>query len=172
MTDTDSALRFKERPDHGYGHNAELWSEILPGLWQGGTADDDVTGEIRERPAIDADDFQFVTTLYAYALPVDWFVKEIRYGVYDSDMKDFDPEDMYEIVRMTHRAWKRGEQTLIRCQAGWNRSGLITALVLIREGMDAQAAIDLIREKRSRHALCNLHFENWLLNLDPAAVRA
>lgn len=154
----------------------ELWSEILDGLWQGGTADDDTTVYFRNsggvaRPGIDKDDFDFVTTLYAHAMPVDWFVKEIRFGVYDSDMSDFDPAETFEIVRMTHTAWKRGDKTLIRCQAGLNRSGFITALVLIRDGWDAQAAIDLIRRERSGYALFNEHFVAWLLRMDPATVR-
>jgi protein-tyrosine phosphatase len=106
--------------------------------------------------------------MYAYANPVDWFVREIRYGVWDSNMKDFDAEELFDIVRVAHSDWKRGKKVLIRCQAGWNRSGLITALVLIREGMEAQKAINLIREKRSPHALCNSTFATWLLAQDPS----
>jgi len=29
-------------PKGGYGNNQDLWSEILPGLWMGGTGDDSV----------------------------------------------------------------------------------------------------------------------------------
>jgi hypothetical protein len=36
------------------------------------------------------------------------------------------------------------------------------ALVLIREGYTAEDAINLIREKRSKHALFNGRFEKWL----------
>jgi protein-tyrosine phosphatase len=43
-----------------------------------------------------------------------------------------------------------------------NRSGLIMALVLIREGYTADEAINLIRAKRSKHALFNGRFEKWL----------
>jgi protein-tyrosine phosphatase len=64
---------------------------------------------------------------------------------------------------MAHADWKDGKRVLIRCQAGWNRSGLLMALVLIRDGHTASEAIDLIREKRSRHALSNFTFANWLL---------
>lgn len=180
MTDIDTTTTAfdrlnRERPVYDFATPQELWSEIQPGLWQGGTDDADTVERPRGRNKtadITAKDFQFVTTLYAYARPVDWFVKEIRFGVYDSDMTDFDEEEMFEIVTMTHSAWKRGEKTLVRCQMGWNRSGLITALVLIRDGMSAEAAIELIRELRSPHALCNLTFVRWLLALDPARVRA
>ena len=113
-------------------------------------------------------DFDTVITTYAYANPVDWFVREIRYGVWDSNMKDFDVEELFDIVRVAHSDWKKGKKVLIRCQAGWNRSGLVMALVLIREGMEAQKAINLIRAKRSPHALCNSTFATWLLAQDPS----
>ena len=77
-------------------------------------------------------------------------------------MKDFDPNELKPIVRMAHEDWKRGQRVLIRCQAGMNRSGLIMALVLIREGYTADEAINLIRTKRSKHALFNSRFEMWI----------
>jgi protein tyrosine phosphatase len=148
----------------------ELWSEVLPKLWQGGTDDDDVFNQLY-KPAISKKDFDLVITAYASANPVDWFVKEIRFGFYDSDMKDFDPNDLKEIVRMAHAEWKRGQRVLIRCQAGMNRSGLIMALILIREGHTPQEAIDLIRAKRSKHALFNGRFEKWLKEVNVLAWR-
>jgi hypothetical protein len=151
----------------------ELWSEVVPDLWQGGTHDDDVVwlGERQAQHSITLKDFDFVTTMYADANPVHWFVQEIRYGIYDSNMKDFDIEELMEVVNMTHRAWKKGKRVLIRCQAGWNRSGLVTALVLIKDGMEAKDAIALLREKRSPYALCNSTFEAWLLENGAEVVK-
>lgn len=149
-----------------------LWSEVMPGLWQGGTHDTDVTlygGGIHSR-GITIDDFDFVTTMYASAKPVDWFVQEIRFGIYDSDMKDFDVQELLDVVGMTYRAWKRGKRVLVRCQAGWNRSGLVTALVLMRDGFSAQEAISLLRERRSPFALCNATFERWLIMEAPRVL--
>jgi len=148
----------------------ELWSEVLPGLWQGGTDDDDVFDQLA-KPMITKKDFDLVITAYASANPVDWFVKELRFGFYDSDMQDFDPNELKPIVRMAHEDWKRGQRVLIRCQAGMNRSGLIMALVLIREGYTADEAINLIRTKRSKHALFNGRFENWLKEASVEAWR-
>ena len=80
-------------------------------------------------------------------------------------MSDFNAtEDLYELVQTAHRDWKAGKRVLIRCQAGWNRSGLVMALTLIKDGYDPQAAINLIREKRVPEALSNRTFERWLLN--------
>jgi protein-tyrosine phosphatase len=148
----------------------ELWSEVLPGLWQGGTDDDDVYDQL-QKPMITKKEFDLVVTAYSLANPVDWFVKELRFGFYDSDMRDFEPNDLQPIVRMAHAEWKRGQRVLIRCQAGMNRSGLIMALVLIREGYTAEDAINLIRAKRSKHALFNGRFEKWLKEASVEAWR-
>ena len=44
-----------------------------------------------------------------------------------------------------------------------DRSGLLTALVLMLAGMDAAEAIRLIRSRRSEVALFNDDFVDWLL---------
>lgn len=52
--------------------------------------------------------------------------------------------------------------TLVHCQAGLNRSGLITATALARRGMKAKDAIDYVREARSPACLCNQSFVEYL----------
>lgn len=156
------------RPDFGTWDDwarEPLWSEVVAGLWQGGTDDNDTHVQLH-KPMITKKDFDTVITMYAYANPVDWFVKEMRYGVWDSNMKDFAVDELFEIVRFAHTEWKKGKKVLIRCQAGWNRSGLITALVLLREGWSAEEAIKTIRDNRSKYALKNQVFANWLMKED------
>lgn len=143
-----------------------LWTEILPGLWQGGTDDYDVIGtpyrQVENR--VTRFDFDSVYTLYARANAANWNVKEVRFGFADGDMTDFDPEaDLYFAVREAHADWVAGKRVLIRCQAGLNRSGLVTALVLIRAGYTPEQAVDLIRDKRGDYALCNELFVSWLV---------
>jgi len=65
---------------------------------------------------------------------------------------------------------RKDAPTLVHCQAGLNRSGLVAALALILDGMDAQAAIALLREKRSPAVLCNAGFERWLLGYEAVAA--
>lgn len=144
----------------------ELWSEIKPGLWVGGTHDIDTVGHkrrsryswtggfnIEEDAEIGPDEFDAVVTLYAWARPVDWLVQEFRWGIYDSSSDILDPNEVLDVVKWAHKRWKDGKKTLIRCQAGISRSPLFTALVLIRDGMEIQEAIDLIRHNRSGHCL-------------------
>lgn len=53
------------------------------------------------------------------------------------------------------------------CQAGLNRSALLTARVLmLDDGLTSVEAITLIREQRSPACLCNKAFEDYLLDLD------
>jgi hypothetical protein len=113
-----------------------------------------------------AEHFDTVVTMYAFARPVDWFVKELRFGVYDSDMKDFQTDELHDIVVAAHRDWKKGKRVLVRCQAGINRSGLVMALMLIRDGYSAEDAITLMRNRRGQAVLTNTHFETWLKQLD------
>mgnify|MGYP001561544085 FL=1 len=60
---------------------------------------------------------------------------------------------------------KRGP-TLVHCQAGLNRSGLVAANALRLRGMPASEAIALLRRQRSPAVLCNSAFEEWLLRRD------
>jgi len=60
----------------------------------------------------------------------------------------------------------RSGHTLVHCQAGLNRSGLVAALALIKMGRSAKDAIALLRERRSPVVLCNPSFERWLLAQD------
>ena len=137
--------------------------QILPRLFQGGTEDDHVIGE-----AIPADHyrgerrFDLVVTLYADAQPAPWGVEEIRFGFPDGGLTESTIERVLRIALTTHERWSSGERVLIRCQAGVNRSGLVTALVLMLHGMAADEAIVLLRERRSQMVLNNSHFERFL----------
>ena len=150
---------------NGYQYGQPLWSEILPGLWQGGTHDTDT---IHERGVSmfqpTQEDFDTVISLAALSNGVGWGVKEHRFAFLDSDMNDFDVTELKELVEIAHRDWKAGKRVLIRCQAGWNRSGLLMALTLIKDGFEPQEAIDLIRERRVPEALSNQVFAKWLVH--------
>ena len=144
----------------------DLYSEILPGLWQGGTHDFDTLEFPKEYPIWKSQrEFDSVATLYAVAHPVGWGVAERRYGFPDSALSEKDTPEIHDIAEWAHREWKAGKKVLIRCQAGWNRSGLVTALVLLKHGHKPEEAINLTRARRSPHALCNADFVRYLENL-------
>jgi hypothetical protein len=135
-------------PKGGYGHNNDLWSEILPGLWMGGTSDQATLGHSDAKLEITPFHFDTVATLYASAVPVDWYVKELRLGFYDHDQVDIDQHDLDQLVASLYSDWQAGKRVLIRCQAGW----------------------DLIRRMRSPNALCNSTFEQYLKEQESSSV--
>jgi len=161
-----------EAPDYtDFIAGLDLWSEVLPNLWQGGTSDSDVLGDhiaFGGREAfITLRNFDTVVTMYQYANPVDWLVKEYRYCIYDSDANHFDKAELFATAKFAHDEWKAGKRVLIRCQAGLNRSGLVMALVLMRGGYTADEAIAQVRATRSPDALFNRQFVDFLRSINP-----
>jgi protein-tyrosine phosphatase len=142
----------------------ELFSMIAPNLFQGGTDDEDVIhlAKTNNRPRTDLP-FDAIVTMYAWARPADWNVQEFRYGVPDASISDIDLQRLKQAVDFGYDRWKQGDRVLIRCQAGLNRSGLVTALILIKDGLSPERAIALIREGRGEDALFNNNFHTWLM---------
>ena len=141
-----------------------LYSMIAPNLFQGGTDDLDVIHlpQTNNRPRTDLP-FDAIVTMYAWARPADWNVQEFRYGVPDASISDINLDRLREAVDFAYDHWKAGDRVLIRCQAGLNRSGLVMALVLIKDGNTPERAIEMIRETRGADALFNSNFTQWLL---------
>jgi hypothetical protein len=149
----------------------QLFSMIAPNLFQGGTDDLDVihlpVTNNRKRTDLP---FDAIVTMYAWARPADWNVQEFRYGVPDASIKDIDLQRLRQAVDFGYDRWKQGDRVLIRCQAGLNRSGLVLALILIKDGSTPEQAINLIRESRGEDALFNTNFCTWLLTEGEAFI--
>jgi len=137
---------------------------VAPNLFQGGTDDLDVIhlAQTNNRPRTDLP-FDAIVTMYAWARPADWQIQEFRYGVPDASIKDIDLDRLRQAVDFGYDRWKQGDRVLVRCQAGLNRSGLVLALILIKDGLTPQDAIARIRDNRGEDALFNRDFHNWLL---------
>lgn len=145
--------------------------EILPGLFMGGTHDDATVADPMPLAGLGRRrEFDAVVTLYAWAQPVGWEVEELRYGFGDGALHGADLARVLRAATWAHDRWQAGDRVLVRCQAGLNRSGLVTALVLVMAGWDPAEAIRHIRSRRSPHALFNSHFVRWLVTEAAAAV--
>ena len=139
-------------------------TEILPGLWQGGTEDDEVLGYPTPRGHYSRNcAFDFIVTLDADAMPAPWGVEEVRFGFPDSCLTPLVELKAVSLARSAYQHWLAGERVLIRCQAGVNRSGLVMALVLMHYGYSAADALTLQRSRRGNAVLSNGNFEAWLL---------
>jgi protein tyrosine/serine phosphatase len=178
-TSTLAAPRGGPAPDWGINYGIDsLWSEIIPGiLFMGGTSDNDWIDQPRQslqdangktmsigEAQVTKDDIDAVVTLFEYAHPVGHKVRELRVGIHDSENGAFDEEELHEMVDWALTHVRAGHRVLVRCQAGLNRSGLITGLILIALGMKPGEAITAIRNKRSQRALFNMDFVGYLLD--------
>jgi protein-tyrosine phosphatase len=131
-----------------------LISHIIGNLWTGGC-----NHGVRL-----PDEFRYVISLYPWE-KYDIGPNTVRYefALYD-DHDVPDPDELDRIATLALRFIERG-RTLVHCQAGLNRSGLIAGLALVLSGMKPTDAIDLLRRKRSPTVLCNRVFADWLLSL-------
>jgi hypothetical protein len=140
-----------------------LYSEVAPNLFMGGTDDNATIDQAQKlRHFEGSNEFDCVVTLYAWAAPANWGVEERRFGFPDANIIEEYIPTIVELAQWAHTKWAAGKKVNIRCQAGLNRSGLVTALTLMISGMSAENAIKTLREKRSDYALCNGEYERWL----------
>ena len=135
----------------GVAFDVPYMSEIVPGLWQGGCA----TGLVMPHFV------QHHISLYPweeYVVEHD-LESQLQVEMYDSVAQGMDQVEV--IAQWVDNCRQRGV-VLVNCQAGLNRSSLVVARALMLEGMTADAAIGLLRARRSPACLCNPAFEAWL----------
>ena len=143
--------------------NETLYSEILPNLFISGTLDEDVVQKGKSTYSLaQPAPFDSVVCLYGHANPIGYYVREQRFGIADAELDESSKPEIRQLADWLHSEWKMGKRVAGKCQAGWNRSGLVVALVLLREGYSADEAIRLIRERRSPNALCNPYFVEFI----------
>lgn len=128
-------------------------SHIVENLWMGGCEN----GLVLPR------EIKHVVSLYP------WERYEIRHEVgselyvkaYDAEVEDLKPQ-LRRLVEWIKTCMKDGP-TLVHCQAGLNRSGLLAAYTLTDMGIEGRVAIKMLRDKRSPAVLCNKSFERFIL---------
>ena len=80
--------------------------------------------------------------------------------IHDAQMPDMDR--LHAVAKLGAELVRRGDRVLSHCGLGLNRSALLAALILMYLGMDANTAVERIRERRPG-ALFNQVFADYLL---------
>jgi hypothetical protein len=141
--------------------------EIISGLWQGGCRDaGGITGEWDAVVCLVHDGM----CAWCPTAPPH---EHCYLPMGDGPASDLPPRRQLEAAAdfAAYHA-KRGDRTLVHCEAGLNRSGLIVALALVRGWqMEPTAAIDLCRLRRGSYVLCNREFAGWLLDYPALSER-
>jgi protein-tyrosine phosphatase len=79
--------------------------------------------------------------------------------------------DVCELAEMASAAVRDGQKVLVRCHSGFNRSGLVVVEALGHLGYGVNDAIFLVRYRRSKWALNNGLFVDYLtIGLDVARL--
>jgi protein-tyrosine phosphatase len=140
------------------------WDEIVPLLHQGGH-DFNPGGTFSDaQDVVVTNEFDLVISLYDRGK---WYgpgnhVTHLVHQVPDGHLTDDELDALRGLASLAVESIVDGHPTLIRCQAGYNRSGLVVGLALLQLGHTAEDAVALIRHKRSRYALCNGLFVDYL----------
>lgn len=135
-------------------YDVPVISRIWDGLWVGGIDDGLVL------PAYITD----VVSLHDYSSYT--INHDLRSHLY-LKMEDSPDQKLDFLESLAEWIWDRyvhGDQLLVHCHMGLNRSNVAVAAALMVSGWRAEAAVQELRDKRSPASLCNSHFEKYLLD--------
>ncbi|MFB7460288.1 MULTISPECIES: dual specificity protein phosphatase family protein [unclassified Streptomyces] len=144
------------------------WSEVVPGLWMGGHEFRTHSGRLEL--AVVRDEFDLVQTLLR--LPGHGPDPGVEHHVWPIPDGPLDGTQLAGVIRLARAACDALDQdrrVLVRCYSGYNRSGLVVAHALVRQGRSSDEAIRLIRARRSPWALHNELFVDYLRTGLPTA---
>lgn len=145
----------------GVPYASTKWDEIVPGLFQGGHDYRNEFGRVRD--VVVGDEFDLVISLYRRdGCGPGPNVVHHQCIVPDGMLLLEERNKIAKTAGIAAEAVEQGKRVLVRCQAGYNRSGLVVAMALMRMGWPANGAIEQIRTKRSEYALFNYHFLEYL----------
>jgi protein-tyrosine phosphatase len=122
----------------------------------------DEHGQLRD--AIVDDEFDVVISLYTQ--PGHGPRKGIRHIVYkipDGPLTPKQIDKIHQLAVWTGDRLRMGRKVLIRCHAGYNRSGLLAAQTLVETSHTPYQAIELVRRARTKWALNNELFVDYLV---------
>jgi hypothetical protein len=137
------------------------WDEIIPLLWMGGHYYLDAAG-VRVPVVVDRE-FDLVISLYARdGHGPGPGVEHMRGQIPDEPLTAEQIELVCDAAELAARSVIDGRRVFVRCHSGFNQSGLVVAQTLINLGHTADEAVLLIRHRRSKWALNNSLFVQYL----------
>lgn len=142
----------------------DKWNPVAYGIHIGGI--DYATG-MSLRTAVVRDEFDLVVSCFRRpGAGPDQSVPHYECPIPDGVLDIEGEHHVLDAALLVLDAAGHGKRTLVRCQAGYNRSALIVATTLMMMEMTAQQAIDLVRICRSPYALFNESFVDLLHHWD------
>jgi hypothetical protein len=154
-------VRTKWPKDEGVPDPRSPWDEIIPLLFMGGHYYKDRHG-IRTAVVV-GNEFDLVISLYARdGYGPSSGVEHRRAEIPDKPLTEPQLGMVCDMAELAADSIRDGLRVLVRCHSGYNRSGLVIGQALIIMGYTAADAIALIRDRRSKQALNNALFVDYL----------
>ena len=150
----------------------EPWSQILTNLWIGGhDYNVGVNGFQDIQDAYPRDHFDLVVSMYYRSIAYEpTSGQHVKILFPDSQLSDENRDLAVSASFSIASAVREGQNVLVRCQAGLNRSSLVAGIALVDLGFDGADVVQMIRARRSPWALCNDSYAEFLAS--GAAKRA
>lgn len=149
------------------------WDEIIPGLSMGGHDYQPLGMGTPLEDVVVADEFDVVVSLFRRGIRDYGPADGVEHRIAPFLDGQLDARDVAAVralgVAVAHDVMAE-RRVLVRCRAGYNRSGLVVAFALLHIGYSAEEAITLIRAKRSPWALGNSHFQDYIIGADPLVI--
>jgi hypothetical protein len=149
------------RQDRSIPPARDPWNQVDEFLWIGGHEWVDEDGRLRD--AVVDDEFDVVISLYHQ--PGHGPRKGVRHIVFEIPDGPLTPKQidkLHQLAVWTGDRLRMRRKVLVRCHAGYNRSGLLAAQTLIELHHTPQQAIELVRRARTAWALNNELFVDYL----------
>ena len=149
-------VKYRGEPDPD-----SAWDEIVPCLFMGGHIRKGPAGE--RVPVVVGAEFDVVISLYRKdghgpAGAVEHHCREMP----DGPLTAAQLAAVCELAETATAAVRAGRTVLVRCHSGYNRSGLVIVQTLVHLGYRVDDAIFLVRYRRSKWALNNRLFVEYL----------
>lgn len=144
------------------------WNEIIPNLFQGGQIALNGTHPKTDNVVLVRDEFDAVFSFYwrdEDGNGPDEDIAHVHHFIPDGELSLQDLVTVKLLAIRVAECIKARNRVLVRCQAGYNRSGLVVAFALMELGYQNWEAIALIRAMRSPHALHNEHFVRYIMEV-------
>jgi hypothetical protein len=154
----------------GDPYSCTPWDEIIPRLFMGGHFYRAPSGDVV--PAVVGTEFDLVVSLYRRDGhgPMAGTAEHVR-EMPDAALTAGHLTSVCELAEIAADAVRDEQKVLVRCHSGFNRSGLVVVQALGRLGYSVDDAIVLVRCRRSKWALNNDLFVDYLTTgLDVASL--
>lgn len=144
------------------------YNEIIPHLWQGGVPAPDDDLSVFDL-VVNCAHQKWVGQKYESKLPP--HVGLIKVELHDSD-PDLHGGTAWNRIEHTAQVVAQktgiGQDVLVHCIQGWNRSGVVVARAMMFRGWTPEEAIAEVQRKRHPMALSNPYFTAWLMKQGPS----